>query len=58
MQSYIPEELIWAITREREEEARRVRPHTERRTDPAPAPSPENRDRPSWRHLQPCLDCP
>jgi hypothetical protein len=29
----MPDELIWAIRREREEEARNVMPHTSRRAD-------------------------
>jgi hypothetical protein len=58
MQAYIAEELIWAIAREREEEVRKIRPHTERRTEDAHMPPPEDRERPTWRHLQPCLDCP
>lgn len=34
MLGFISEELIQTICREREDEARRVRPHTERRPDP------------------------
>lgn len=34
MLSFITEELIQTICREREDEARRVRPHTERQPDP------------------------
>jgi hypothetical protein len=34
MLGFISEELIWAMSRERDEEARRVRPHTARRGDP------------------------
>ena len=34
MLGFISEELVQAICREREDEARRVRPHTERRPDP------------------------
>jgi hypothetical protein len=30
----MPDELIWAIRREREEEARNVQPHTARKPDP------------------------
>ena len=35
MLAFITEELAWAVARERDEEARRVRPHTARRPDPA-----------------------
>jgi hypothetical protein len=31
--TFMPDELIWAIRREREEEARNVMPHTSRRAD-------------------------
>ena len=34
MLGFISEELIQTICREREDEARRVRPHTEERPDP------------------------
>jgi len=34
MLSFISEELVQTICREREDEARRVHPHTERRPDP------------------------
>ena len=34
MLSFISEELVQIISREREDEARRVHPHTERRPDP------------------------
>jgi hypothetical protein len=34
MFAFVSEELVWAMTREREEEARRVHPHTERKPDP------------------------
>ncbi len=34
MLSFISEELIKTVCREREDEARKVRPHTERRPDP------------------------
>jgi hypothetical protein len=34
MLSFISEELVWTIARDREEEARRVHPHTARRPDP------------------------
>lgn len=34
MLSFISDELVQTICREREDEARRVRPHTERRPDP------------------------
>jgi hypothetical protein len=34
MLGFISEELVWTICREREDEARRVRPHTARRPDP------------------------
>ena len=29
MYSYLTDELVWALIREREDEARRLRPHTE-----------------------------
>ncbi|MEK7247530.1 MAG: hypothetical protein AAB092_03565 [Chloroflexota bacterium] len=32
--TFMPDELIWAIRREREEEARNVMPHTTRKADP------------------------
>lgn len=34
MLNFVPEELVWAITRERQEEARQTRPHTAVRPDP------------------------
>lgn len=34
MFSFMPDELIWAVRREREEEARNVMPHTTRKPDP------------------------
>ena len=34
MFTFMPDELIWAIRREREEEARNVLPHTARKPDP------------------------
>lgn len=34
MFAFMPDELIWAIRREREEEARNVMPHTARKPDP------------------------
>ncbi len=34
MLTFISEELVQTICREREDEARQVRPHTERRPDP------------------------
>lgn len=34
MFTFMPDELIWAIRREREEEARNVMPHTSRKPDP------------------------
>ncbi len=57
MSSFITEELVWAINREREEEARRVRPHTERRTACAEAntPPPSRGGRITWLGLQPSL---
>ena len=33
MFTFMPDELIWAIRREREDEARNVLPHTARRPD-------------------------
>lgn len=37
MMSFITDELVWAIRRERDEEARNVRPHTPRRPDTSAA---------------------
>jgi hypothetical protein len=34
MFAFLSEELVWAINRERREEARNVHPHTERKPDP------------------------
>ena len=34
MFNYLTDELVWAIRREREEEARSVLPHTSRKPDP------------------------
>lgn len=34
MFGFISEELVWTICRERQDEARRARPHTARRPDP------------------------
>lgn len=34
MFGFVSEELVWAMTREREEEARNVHPHTARKPDP------------------------
>ena len=57
MSSFITEELVRAITREREEEARRVRPHTEwkRSRDSSRTNPPSHGDRPAWHSLQPSL---
>lgn len=33
MMSFIPDELVWAMQREREREARNVQPHTERKAE-------------------------
>lgn len=57
MTSFITEELVWAITREREEEARKVRPHTERRDRPNDSTPPPGRGgNPSWLGLHPSLN--
>jgi hypothetical protein len=58
MFSYITEELIWAIGRERAEEARIVRPHTREfpASDQASTPPPTGGDRPLWLGLQPSLN--
>lgn len=34
MLGFLSEELVWAVIRDRDEEARRANPHTERRPDP------------------------
>ncbi len=34
MLGFLSEELVWAIARERQEEMRNIRPHTEIRPDP------------------------
>jgi hypothetical protein len=49
MLSYFSDELIWALSREREEEVRRIRPHTERRAQPDRTSPPEDRARRPWR---------
>ncbi|MCH7483915.1 MAG: hypothetical protein IIA90_02060 [Chloroflexi bacterium] len=53
MLGFISEELIQTICREREEEARRVRPHTERRPDPERMTheSDQRRATPLWSGL-------
>jgi hypothetical protein len=58
MSSFITEELVWAITREREEEARKVRPHTERvrPEETSSAAPPLSGGRPSWLGLYPSLN--
>jgi hypothetical protein len=33
MMNFMPDELVWAMQREREREARNVHPHTERKLD-------------------------
>ena len=33
MLGFMADELVWALCREREEEARSIRPHTEKRPD-------------------------
>jgi hypothetical protein len=43
MLSFIADELVWATIRDREEEARRVRPHTEREPEARGTPPPVNR---------------
>jgi hypothetical protein len=57
MSSFITDELVWAITREREEEARRVRPHTELKLarEKSRSEPPSNGGRPTWSNLQPSL---
>jgi hypothetical protein len=49
MLAYFAEELVWAIARERKEEIRKVRPHTERRTDADRTAPHEDHLRPPWR---------
>jgi len=58
MSSFITDELVWAITREREEEARRIRPHTELKMaqERSQNQPPSNGGRPTWSHLQPSLN--
>jgi hypothetical protein len=58
MSSFITDELVWAITREREEEARRIRPHTELKTaqENSRTQPPSSGGRPTWSHLQPSLN--
>jgi len=58
MSSFITDELVWAITREREEEARRIRPHTELKTaqENSRTQPPSGGGRPTWSHLQPSLN--
>ena len=57
MSSFITDELVWAITREREEEARRIRPHTELKTAQENSRTqPPSGGRPTWSHLQPSLN--
>ena len=53
---FITDELVWAITREREEDVRKVRPHTERRV-PTDEVHKQTSDilRPTWLGLQPSL---
>jgi len=53
MLSFISEELVQTISREREDEARRVRPHTERRPDPERTTheSDQRRASPLWNAL-------
>ena len=64
MLSFISEELVQTISREREDEARRVRPHTERRPDPERTTheSAQRRASPLWnapalRHAVPQSRC-
>ncbi len=59
MSSFITEELIWATICDRQEEVRRVRPHTEQRlpSEAASTPPPsKTAGRPSWLSLQPSLN--
>jgi hypothetical protein len=53
---FITDELVWAITREREEDVRKVRPHTERSV-PADEVHKPSSDvlQPAWLGLQPSL---
>ena len=45
MLGFTPDELVWAIQREREEEARHVNPHTSRKPDTERTPlDRENRN--------------
>jgi hypothetical protein len=54
MLAFISEELVWAIRREREEEARKVRPHTARRQPTQDAePPPPGGAGSHWFDLQP-----
>jgi hypothetical protein len=43
MMSFMPDELIWAMQREREREVRNVRPHTERKPDAERSPLEQER---------------
>lgn len=44
MMSFMPDELIWAMQREREREARNVHPHTERKPDAERSPLEQQRN--------------
>jgi hypothetical protein len=55
MLGFISEELVWAIAREREEEARRAHPHTERRGDPERMTHEAENRRAAWSWNAPYL---
>ena len=56
MMSFMPDELVWAMQREREREARNVLPHTERKPDAERSTLEQERNRlrmtASGRHHQ------
>ncbi|MEX0682825.1 MAG: hypothetical protein WD904_13405 [Dehalococcoidia bacterium] len=55
MFGFISEELVWATCRDREEEARRVNPHTERRPDPERTSHEAEQRRSTWFWSAPAL---
>ena len=58
MLSFVTNELVWAIQREREEEIRNIRPHTARKPDPERTTHDPNGQGPVGLWIAPSLRAP
>jgi len=55
MLGFVTDELVWAVCRDREDEARRVLPHTARRPDPERTTHEADLRRSEWTWTAPYL---